>query len=376
MKNGWKTEALGNACEIYQPKTISGKQMVQDGPYPVFGANGIIGRYDKFNHKEPQLLITCRGATCGSVNVSEPCSWITGNAMVVRPKNGSLLMRYLEYLFRGGFDVSKAITGAAQPQITRTNLSPLEISYPVSVDEQQRIVDILDEAFEDITTSKANAEKNLQNAQTIFKSYLRSVLSFKKWGQKSLADVCERVEYGSSAKSKPSGRVPVLRMGNIQDGRFDFTDLVYSDNAAEIEKYLLKRNDVLFNRTNSPELVGKTAIYKGEMPAIFAGYLIRIHRNESLLDADYLNYYLNSDMAMDYGKTVMVGSVNQANINGGKLLAYPIPIPPLLEQKKIVAELDELRSEIKRLQSVYEKKLSVIEELRKALLHQAFTGQL
>ena len=83
MKNGWKTETLGDACEIYQPKTISGKDMVQDGSYPVFGANGVIGRYDKFNHEEPQLLITCRGATCGSVNISAPRSWITGNAMVV-----------------------------------------------------------------------------------------------------------------------------------------------------------------------------------------------------------------------------------------------------------------------------------------------------
>ena len=121
--------------------------MVEDGAYLVFGANGVIGRYDKFNHEEPQLLITCRGATCGSVNISEPQSWITGNAMVVRPKNGFIQMRFLEYLFRGGLDISKAITGAAQPQITRTNLAPLEITYPVAVEEQQRIVGILDEAF-------------------------------------------------------------------------------------------------------------------------------------------------------------------------------------------------------------------------------------
>ena len=76
LPDAWKVEKLGNVCEIYQPKTISKKQMILDGDYPVFGANGIIGKYDKYNHEEPQLLITCRGATCGSVNVSVPKSWI------------------------------------------------------------------------------------------------------------------------------------------------------------------------------------------------------------------------------------------------------------------------------------------------------------
>jgi len=76
LKKGWKTETLGDACEMYQPKTISGKEMVEDGAYPVYGANGVIGRYNQFNHEEPQLLITCRGATCGSVNISAPRSWV------------------------------------------------------------------------------------------------------------------------------------------------------------------------------------------------------------------------------------------------------------------------------------------------------------
>jgi restriction endonuclease S subunit len=135
---GWVERTLGETCEMYQPKTIGTKDLIPDGPYPVFGANGIIGRYDKFNHEESQLLVTCRGATCGSVNISEPKSWITGNAMVVRPLDHSLDLKFLEFVFRGGIDISKAITGAAQPQITRTNLSPLLIRYPKSLDEQKR----------------------------------------------------------------------------------------------------------------------------------------------------------------------------------------------------------------------------------------------
>jgi type I restriction enzyme S subunit len=136
---GWVETTLGETCEMYQPKTIGTKDLVPDGPYPVFGANGIIGRYDKFNHETPQLLITCRGATCGAVNISEPKSWVTGNAMVVRPLDDSLNFGFLEYAFRGGIDISKAITGAAQPQITRTNLSPLTICFPQSVMEQKQL---------------------------------------------------------------------------------------------------------------------------------------------------------------------------------------------------------------------------------------------
>jgi type I restriction enzyme, S subunit len=232
MKAGWQTSTLGDTCELYQPKTISGKDMVTDGAYPVFGANGVIGRYDKFNHDESQLLITCRGATCGSVNISEPKSWITGNAMVVRPKNVSIEMRFLEYLFRGGIDISKAITGAAQPQITRTNLAPLEINYPVDVEEQQRIVGILDEAFDGIATAKANAEQNLQNARALFESHLQSVFLQRGegWVGKPLSELCD-IKHGFAfegaefSSDVPDGKPIVITPGNFtEDGKLLFSE--------------------------------------------------------------------------------------------------------------------------------------------------------
>ena len=253
----------------------------------------------------------------------------------------------------------------------------IEIEYP-KIAEQKRIVAILDEAFDGIATAKANAEKNLQNARDIFEKQLISVFKLRGsgWLEKTIGDVCERVEYGTSAKSKPEGAIPVLRMGNIQGGRFVWDDLVYTDDDAEIEKYSLRFNDVLFNRTNSPALVGKTAIYKGEMPAIFAGYLIRLHRKENLVDADYLNYFLNSEIAREYGKTMIISSVNQANINGQKLKSYPIPIPPLKTQQVIVKQLTALSEETQRLESLYQQKLAALVELKKSLLHEAFSGRL
>lgn len=157
---------LGETCRMYQPKTISAKDMVANGDYVVFGANGIIGRYDKYNHEHEQLLVTCRGATCGSVNISQPKSWITGNAMVIQPDLAKVSMRYMEYLFRGGIDLSKAITGSAQPQITRKSLEPIKFSYP-SLKEQERIVETLDVASQELNVSMKHTKSILANYNSL-----------------------------------------------------------------------------------------------------------------------------------------------------------------------------------------------------------------
>lgn len=121
---------LGSICDIYQPKTISTQELIPDGQYVVFGANGKIGRFSDYNHADSEVLVTCRGATCGQVNVSEPFSWVTGNAMVVRPRTGELRKDFLEEVLRSLVDWSKVITGAAQPQITRASLAPVNVLVP------------------------------------------------------------------------------------------------------------------------------------------------------------------------------------------------------------------------------------------------------
>lgn len=298
--------------------------------------------------------------------------------IVMQPEKSEIDQTFLKYMLLSP-NVRQRIldkgTGATVQGIKSRLLKKIKISYPI-LTKQQHIVQILDEVFEKIDTLKTNAEKDLQNTKELFENYLRTILLDKKWPIRTLGSVCERVEYGSSTKSTVDGEIAVLRMGNIQHGKFNWDKLVYSDNAEDNKKYLLKYNDVLFNRTNSPELVGKTAIYKGEMPAIFAGYLIRIHRKENVLDADYLNYYLNSEMAMNYGKSVVISSVNQANINGTKLKSYPIPLPPLKAQQKIVEHLDALSVYCKGLEANYQKTIAQCEEMKKAVLGKAFRGEL
>ncbi len=196
------------------------------------------------------------------------------------------------------------------------------------------------------------------------------------WGWVKVGDCTLGVEYGTSAKSKESGDVPVVRMGNIQNGKIDWTDLVYSDDKQEIEKYMLKKNDVLFNRTNSPELVGKTAIFRGGRDAIFAGYLIRVNQIDDMVNPDYLNYYLNSIVAKNHGNKVKTDGVNQSNINGEKLKQYPFPYALREEQNQVVGEIESRLSVCEKLEEAIEDGLKKAELMRQSILKRAFEGKL
>lgn len=160
------------------------------------------------------------------------------------------------------------------------------------------------------------------------------------WKWVSVGDVCTNIQYGTSKKSSETGKVPVIRMGNLQGGRIVYDKLAYTSDDSEIEKYPLEVNDLLFNRTNSMELVGKTAIYKGEMPAIYAGYLVRV--TPVLMASDYLNYVMQTKYYWDYCRMVRIDANGQSNINAEKLKRFVFPLPPLAEQKRIVAKLEEL----------------------------------
>lgn len=137
----WPIEELGSVCSLYQPQTITQNDLVEDGAYLVYGANGVIGRYGRYNHEQAEVLVTCRGATCGTVNYSTPKSWITGNAMVASPKGELIDKDFLFYFLRGS-DLSSTITGSAQPQITRQGLSPYKIPVPPRETQRALVADL------------------------------------------------------------------------------------------------------------------------------------------------------------------------------------------------------------------------------------------
>ena len=185
-------------------------------------------------------------------------------------------------------------------------------------------------------------------------------------------------KYGTSNKSLENGAVPVLRMGNIQDGEIVFDNLVFSNDKTDNEKYNLKSGDLLFNRTNSAELVGKTAIYRGQRPAIYAGYLILLRPIE--VDSEYLNFVLGSNYARSYCQEVKTIGVQQCNINAEKISAFIVPLPPLAEQHRIVAKIEELLPKVeeygKAQDALNKLNAELPERLKKSILQEAIEGRL
>jgi type I restriction enzyme S subunit len=196
-----------------------------------------------------------------------------------------------------------------------------------------------------------------------------------EWRWVCIGDIVSGCDYGTASKSSNTGNIPVIRMGNIQNGEIDWSNLVFSSDDADNTKYKLNPCDVLFNRTNSPEWVGKTAIYRCERPAIFAGYLIRINYLYGI-NPYYLTYFLNSPIARAYGKKVKTDGVNQSNINATKLCSYPFPLCATETQDSIVAEIESRLSVCDQVEKTVDESLAKAESLRQSILKKAFEGRL
>ena len=199
--------------------------------------------------------------------------------------------------------------------------------------------------------------------------------SAKPSGHVQLKEIASAFSYGSAAKSSKSGDVPVLRMGNIQSGRLDWSDLVFTSDKKEIEKYKLTKGDVLFNRTNSPELVGKTAVFQGEREAVYAGYLIRVRCLPELLP-EYLNYCLGSKVGREYCWSVKSDGVSQSNINAKKLAAFSFLLPELVEQTEIVRRVEALFALADRIEARCTAARTQAQRLTPLVLAKAFRGEL
>jgi len=242
------------------------------------------------------------------------------------------------------------------------------------------IPDMIAESVETIRVRRETEARSVVHREKLRQIYDRtedndSTELPEGWHFVALNKLCASFDYGTSAKSQPSGKVPVLRMGNIQRGEIDWTDLVYTSDPEEIRQYLLEPYTVLFNRTNSPELVGKTAIYRGDRPAIFAGYLIRIVPFPAL-DPQYLNLCLNTNYAREFCSQVKTDGVSQSNINAQKLGSFQLPFCPLPEQQEIVRSVEALF----KLADIIEERVAAAtkraDKLTQAILAKAFRGEL
>ena len=191
------------------------------------------------------------------------------------------------------------------------------------------------------------------------------------WEWCRLGEIANGFQYGTSSKSLKDGLIPVLRMGNIQNGLVIMSDFVYTNNQKDLEKYNLSYNDILFNRTNSRELVGKTAIYTSNKKVIYAGYLVRITIIGGI-SPKYINFLMNSDLHRNWCNEVKTDAIGQSNINATKLKSYRVPLPPIEEQKEIVKKIENLFGICDELETQIKSSKKNSQTLMQAVLKEAF----
>lgn len=348
---------------------------------------------EKFIVHQGDLLIAMSGATTGKngVYMSANIAYLNQRVGNIKVKNKELLIEKFRnfYIANMQNEILNTAYGGAQPNISSQKMSVMTFPLP-PLSEQQRIVERIEELFAKLDEAKERLQEAadsfaVRKAAILHKAFTGELttqwrrengVSDESWEEKTISKICGSLKYGTSKKSSDSGEVVVLRMGNLQNGEIDWSNLAYTSDEEDIKKYLLKPGDILFNRTNSPELVGKTSIYRGEMPAIYAGYLIKLDYEKNIIVGDYLNYYLNSSKAKEYYMQVKTDGVSQSNINAKKIGEFEIPLPTLSEQHEIVRLINDLLARERAAKQATEQALASVDLMKKSILARAFCGEL
>lgn len=399
LPEGWVEIQLENVVDILDsmrvPINNSERQVRISGKtenelYPYFGATGEVGKIDDYIFDEELVALGEDGVPFFDGHKSKAYmlygkTWVNNHAYVIRAIPGLSHNQYLCY-YLNQFDYHDYVNGGTRLKLTQANMRRLPVSL-ASFAEQKVIAEKLDKLLVQVDSTKARLELIPQILKRFRQAVLAAAVSGKlteewrgtttlnDWEEGILKNFIKKPSYGTSAKSQKEGLIPVLRMGNLQSGKLDWSDLVYTSDENEIEKYKLIAGDILFNRTNSPELVGKTSIFRGERKAIYAGYLIKVQCLDGL-NPEYLNYHLNSHIAKQYCYEVKSDGVSQSNINAQKLAAYPLEVPPIEEQTEIVRRVELFFAYADTIEKQLHNALERVNSLTQSILAKAFRGEL
>ena len=393
MKTNWQTKKLGEVCDFVRGPfggSLTKSIFKKDG-YAVYEQQHAIynqfdnSRYfidekkfkemERFELKSGDLIMSCSG-TMGKIAIAPKNikKGIINQALLKLTPSKQISNEFLKLWMQSkGFQDSlkKISKGVAIKNVASVKiLKQIKIPLP-SLSEQHRIVKILDEVFEKIEKAKENAGKNLQNTKELFESYLQSVFANpgKDWEEKSLGDVCDLYQgIAINAKTKHAlvkkSNLPLLRIKDLKNN----TEEQYIDPNNYPKNALVNESDIIYTRT-------------GSLGLVFRGRKGILHNNsfkivpKSVLTKDYLFIWLQNPIFKS--KILdLAGRVAQPDITHAIFKIQKIDIPSIPEQKYIVAKLDALSAETKKLEAIYKQKIADLEELKKSVLKKAFNGEL
>jgi type I restriction enzyme S subunit len=395
MKNGWQRKQLGELAELKGRigwRGLTAKEYTKSGPLFLSVHSLNYGDYvdfrDAFHISEeryvesPEIMLQkedvliCKdGAGIGKVGiVGELPKRTTINSSLLLIRSGKeILPKFLYRCLSSPYFqqiVNSRLNGATTPHLYQRDITEFPVVLP-PLPEQKRIVGILDEAFEDIATAKANAERNLQNARALFESHLQSVFTQggPEWVEKTLGDVCDLFQgLCINAKTKhllvEKGSLPLLR---IKDLRANTAEQFVAESGWP-KNAQVNESEIIYTRT-------------GQIGLVFRGRAGVLHNNcfkvrpKPVLNSDYLFWWLQNP-AFRTRITTLASRAAQPDITHSLFKVQPILLPPRDYQDKAIALIDGMREETERLATLYERKLAALEALKKSLLHQAFAGNL
>ncbi|MBA5863641.1 MAG: hypothetical protein GDA65_13175 [Nitrospira sp. CR1.1] len=406
MKKGWQTRML---CELYQVGSskrvlksqwkTSGVPFYRGREVTRLAADGFVDNElfiteDHFAElskeygvpKADDIVITAIGTIGNSHVVRSSDRFYFKDASVLWMKRTSDVSSEFVNLWLKSpsfFDQLDQGNGATVDTLTIQKLQSVKISIP-PFPEQQRIVGILDQAFDGFATATANAEKNLHNARALFESHLQFVFTQrgKGWEEKRLEEVLgvqPQNGWSPPAANHADSGTPVLTLSAVtgfvfRPEKIKFTSAVTDSRA----RYWVRNGDFLITRSNTPELVGHVAIASGiEKPTIYPDLIMRMNPDPAKAVTEFLYYQMRtSALRKEISGRAQGANPTMKKISNEAVRTLPIVVPPIREQHRVVAQLDSLAAETQRLESIYRQKLAELGELKQSLLHQAFTGQL
>ena len=392
----WPYKLPENWCWVYAPhifdieygKGLPTKQLSDTG-YPVFGANGQIGFYSEYMYKEPQALMSCRGAYSGTMNKSLPYSYVTSNSLIISSPRGLMGADCIYYLF-SALNVSELISGTAQPQVTVQAFDGFPI--PLSpLAEQQRIVDRIESLFAKLDEAKEKAQAVVDSFETrkaaiLHKAFTGELtakwrrthgVSLDTWKEVAADSLFEYVTSGSRGWAKyydESGAV-FIRMGNLDHGtiELDFSDIqhVKLPNKAEGQRSRIRKNDILISITAD---VGMVGLVRDD----FEGYInqhIALARPVMSESAEFIAWYLVSDIGLKQMQEKQRGAT-KVGLSLNDIRALQLKIPLIEEQNEILKVIKMWIGKEQQSQEAAEAVLDQIDLMKKSILARAFRGEL
>jgi len=373
-------DIIENLFRIKSGDFLRSSELSDSYDYPVFGGNGITGKYKKYNLSGENIIIGRVGAKCGNVFLTNERIWATDNAFYISEYFRDFDLRYLKLMLEF-VDLGSTANQAAQPVISFKSIKNIELPVP-SLIEQKQIVSKIESLFTRIDQSIGLLKENLLHTQALKSSVLDEELNkVIELNETTFDKLIREIVSGfacNKSNEKPNGYVH-LRTHNIDlTGRLNFDLSIKIDpKKVDSSKSQLKRGDVLFNNTNSKELVGKTALVDQDYDYGFSNHLTRIRVDENLISPEYLvNYFLNLHQ-QGYFLRICKKWIGQAGVNSTMLKETLIRYPSSLKDQELINEkVRTVNARSNELIKEIETKIDNLKALKSSLLDKAFRGEL